>query len=113
MLNFDEARVALAQERAKTVHQLEELGATETGELRSDLNLGEGFADAGAITAERTELLGLADALAKQVAEIDSAVEAIDDGTYGVCESCGQDIPAARLEARPSSTLCVTCKSKR
>jgi DnaK suppressor protein len=113
MVDFDEARAELARERTKLVHQLAELGATETGELRSGLNLGEGFADAGAITAERTELLGLADALAKQVTEIDEAVAAIEAGTYGVCSSCGQDIPAARLEARPSSTLCVSCKSKR
>ena len=113
MVDFDEARAGLAKERTKLVHQLAELGATETGELRSGLNLGEGFADAGAITAERTELLGLADALAKQVAEIDQAVAAIEAGTYGVCSSCGQDIPPARLEARPSSTLCVSCKSKR
>ncbi len=113
MVDFDEAWAELAKERTKLVHQLAELGATETGELRSGLNLGEGFADAGAITAERTELLGLADALATQVEEIDEAVAAIEAGTYGVCSSCGQDIPAARLEARPSSTLCVSCKSKR
>lgn len=113
MVDVKAAKVSLLEERAKLVHQLDELGATETGELRSGLNLGEGFADAGAITAERTELLGLADALATQVSEVDAALSAIQDGTYGVCQSCGQDIPAARIEARPSSLLCVDCKSQR
>ena len=113
MVDYDAARALLGKEREKLVHQLEELGATEDGELRSGLNLGEGFADAGAITAERTELLGLADALAIQVSEIDAAVAAIDDGSYGTCAVCGQEIPAARLEARPSSRLCVGCKSNR
>ena len=113
MVDYEAARAALAAERAKLVHQLDELGATETGELRSGLNLGEGFADAGAITAERTELLGLAEALATQVSEMDAAAKAIDQGTYGVCAKCGQDIPPARLEARPSALLCVTCKSQR
>lgn len=112
MVDYDAVRAVLVQERAKLVRQLTDMGATESGELRSGLNLGEGFADAGAITAERTELLGLADALAKQVVEIDSAMAAIEAGTYGVCAGCGQDIPANRLEARPSSQLCVTCKSK-
>ncbi len=113
MVDYDATRAILAQERAKLVHQLDELGATETGELKSGLNLGEGFADAGAITAERTELLGLAESLSTQVEEVDSALSAISAGTYGVCSSCGQEISPARLEARPSSTLCVACKSKR
>lgn len=113
MANTDEIRAVLDAERAKLVHQLEELGATEKGELRLGLNLGEGFADAGAVTAERTELLGLAEVLATQVSEVDAAVAAIDDGTYGVCQSCGNPIPEARLQARPTSLLCVDCKSRR
>jgi len=113
MVDYDATRAILAGERAKLVRQLDELGATETGELKSGLNLGEGFADAGAITAERTELLGLAESLSTQVEDIDSALAAIAAGTYGLCSSCGLEIPPARLEARPSSTLCVTCKSKR
>lgn len=110
---MDAVKVVLSEEREKLVHQLDELGATETGELRSGLNLGEGFADAGAITAERTELLGLAEVLSIQVSEVDAAFEAIEDGTYGVCKSCGKEIPAARIEARPTSLLCVDCKSQR
>lgn len=113
MVDYDATRAILARERAKLVHQLDELGATETGELKSGLNLGEGFADAGAITAERTELLGLAESLSTQVEDIDSALAAISAGTYGVCSSCGLEISPVRLEARPSSTLCVACKSKR
>ena len=44
------------------------------------------------------------------VREIDRALAKIDDGTYGRCARCGQEIPEERLEAVPYATLCVTCK---
>lgn len=106
------AKAALDEERAKLVHQLEELGANEKGELRIDVDMGEGFADAAAITAERTERLGIAESLSSMLESVDNALRHIEAGTYGVCEECGKDIGATRLEARPSSLLCVDCKSK-
>jgi DnaK suppressor protein len=44
------------------------------------------------------------------VHEIDRALEKIEDGTYGLCERCGQPIPEERLDAVPYATLCVSCK---
>ena len=41
---------------------------------------------------------------------LDLALKKIDDGTYGKCERCGQDIPQERLDAVPYATLCVTCR---
>lgn len=41
------------------------------------------------------------------------ALERIDDGEYGICESCGSAIPIARLEALPYTTVCVTCAQRR
>ena len=112
-MDFDGARTALNEEREKLVRQLDELGATETGDLRSDLEFGDGFADAGAATAERTEVLGLVETLKGALNSVDKALVQIDNGTDGFCDSCGQPIPPERLEARPSSVLCVDCKSKR
>ena len=56
-MSIDEraSRTALEEEKARLLHQLDELGATPDGDLRTDLDLGEGFADAAAITAERSE----------------------------------------------------------
>ena len=107
-----EAAARLREERANLVHQLAELGATETGELRSDVDFGEGFADAAAATAERTEVLGLVDSLKTMLADVDRALAQIEEGTYGICRNCGKEIGEARLEFRPESTLCVECKSK-
>lgn len=106
------AESVLRDERDRVVHQLEELGASESGDIRSDREFSDGFADAAAATAERTELLGLVDSLTNQLEEIDAALARIDAGTYGICASCGEEINPARLEARPSSILCVDCKSK-
>lgn len=42
-------------------------------------------------------------------AEIDAALRRVVEGTYGVCERCGNRIPHARLEVRPTARLCVNC----
>lgn len=111
-IDIDILRLALEEERVSVVHRLRELGATETGDLTERVQFGDGFADAGAATAERTETLGLVDALKAQLDGIDAALARMDEGTYGTCARCGKEIPAARLEARPESILCVECKSK-
>lgn len=115
MTTFDttSAKVALTEEREKIVHQMIELGVTETGELTGDVDYGDGFADAAAATAERTEVLVVVESLKSQLSDIDEALSRIEKGTYGVCKKCGKDIPAARLEFRPSSIYCVDCKSAR
>ena len=95
------------------VHQMQELGATESGDLTGDVNYGDGFSDAGAATAERTEVIGLVDALKGQLEDIDAALVQIATGTYGTCVTCGEEIGAARLEFRPASIQCVSCKSKK
>jgi DnaK suppressor protein len=47
------------------------------------------------------------------LAEIDGAIDRIDNGTYGTCRSCGQQIAEERLEARPYATLCIDCQRLR
>ena len=106
------AEAALRESRAHLVHQLEELGAAETGDLNADIDFGGSFADAAAVTAERTEVLGVVDSLKAQLANVDQALGKIAAGTYGICEDCGKAIPTARLEARPESVRCVDCKAK-
>ncbi len=114
MTTFDiaGAEKALREQRDHLVHQLGELGAAESGDLRVDLDFGGSFADAAAVTAERTEVLGVVESLKKQLANVDRALAHIADGTYGICERCGKEIAAARLEARPTSVLCIDCKTQ-
>jgi DnaK suppressor protein len=112
-VNIDAAVAALQTEREKLVRQLTELGATESGELTGDVDYGDGFADAAAATAERSEVLGIVDNLTKLLADVDQALAKVEDGTYGQCKQCGKEIGAARMEFRPTSRYCVDCKSRK
>lgn len=112
-MDHDSAQRRLTEQRTELFHQLAELGAAESGDLRVDVDFGEGFADAAAATAERTEVLGLISSLRDRVAEIDVALGRIADGSYGLCVSCGREISPARLEHRPESVHCVDCKTTR
>jgi DnaK suppressor protein len=47
----------------------------------------------------------------KLIRKIDEAIKSIDDGDYGYCEACGVEIGIRRLEARPTATLCIDCKT--
>lgn len=112
VLDIASAEKALRKERENLVHQLDELGAAESGDLKSDLDFGGSFADAAAVTAERTEVLGLVDSLKKQLDDVDAALAHIEAGTYGTCDKCGEEIGAARMEFRPASVFCVDCKTR-
>ena len=48
----------------------------------------------------------------KLITKIQDALKRMDDGEYGICEECGEDISLARLKARPVTTLCVSCKAR-
>ena len=73
----------------------------------------EGFADSGQVTAERGEVDALAGSLRETLLEVDAALGKLEAGTYGQCESCGNDIAEDRLEAMPAARLCMSCASKR
>jgi len=47
-----------------------------------------------------------------QLADIEHALHKFEEGTYGLCDSCGQPIDPARLEALPQATLCLSCKAR-
>lgn len=111
-LDIATAEKALREERENLVHQLGELGAAESGDLKADIDFGGSFADAAAVTAERTEVLGLVDSLKQQLDDVDKALAHIEAGTYGTCDNCSKEIGAARMEFRPASVLCVDCKSR-
>lgn len=47
----------------------------------------------------------------KLLKKINEALDLVDEGEYGYCESCGVEIGVRRLEARPTATLCIDCKT--
>ena len=75
----------------------------------------EGFADpADRATAEadRAFTLRIRDRERRLIRKIQSALQRIDDGTYGICDECGEEISIPRLKARPVTRLCINCKAK-
>jgi DnaK suppressor protein len=73
---------------------------------------GDDQADAGAKTFEREHELALTENARELLELSERALVRMDEGTFGVCESCGQPIGKARLQAFPRATLCVTCKQR-
>jgi DnaK suppressor protein len=73
---------------------------------------GDDQADAGTKASEREHELALTQNAQDLLDQGERALARIDAGTYGVCESCGQPIGKARLQAFPRATLCVMCKQR-
>lgn len=73
---------------------------------------GDDPADAGSKSFEREHELSLAASTRAGLAQNVHALERLEDGSYGQCESCGEPIGKARLQAYPRATLCLACKSK-
>ncbi len=60
--------------------------------------------------AEYADELSVENRLEEELRDVESALKSIEAGTYGVCKYCKQDIDEKRLEARPSSSSCISCK---
>lgn len=73
---------------------------------------GDDQADAGAKTYEREQEISLANNAREMLEQTEHALERLDNGTYGICESCGSPIGKLRLQAAPRATLCLPCKIK-
>jgi DnaK suppressor protein len=108
-LQTPDLRAVLEQERADLSDQLTELGYADGG---AGLTYDSGFADSSQVTAERGEAEALATTLKETLAEVEHALAKFDEGNFGKCEDCGKEIPAARLEAMPSSRYCIDCAGK-
>jgi RNA polymerase-binding transcription factor len=102
-------RDRLQGERDRLHDQLRQMGVGPGGTLDFD----DGFADSGQVTAERGEVEALGGTLLDTLREIEDALRKFDTGTYGLCESCGNQIAEARLEAMPAARLCIDCASRR
>jgi RNA polymerase-binding protein DksA len=86
----------------------------ELAGLMRDAGDGAGHdqADLGATSFERDQELTVLNNEREMLAQIERALQRIDDGTYGICESCGQPIGKGRLMAFPRATLCLSCKQR-
>ena len=64
------------------------------------------------IAFERAQVIALLAAGRRRVTDLDGALARSAAGTYGTCETCGEEIPAGRLAVRPFATTCVRCAGR-
>ncbi|MFD6529036.1 TraR/DksA family transcriptional regulator [Streptomyces sp. NPDC060184] len=106
----------IAAERASTSEQIEALRRDFEGivEANALVAVDDEHDPEGSSTAfERAHVAALLARADEHLAELDRALERLDRDDYGRCRSCGEPIPAARLEVRPEATLCVGCAAER
>jgi DnaK suppressor protein len=94
-----------------------DLGVVESHSMNStsaessgDLIYSDHMADMGSASMEREKAFMFASRDGAYLEQLDEAVSRLDDGSYGVCRVCDTDIPKARLEAVPTTKICVACK---
>ena len=68
--------------------------------------------DQASAESDRNFYIRLKEREQKLIKKIDAALEQIENGTFGICESCGKEIGFKRLKARPVATLCIKCKTE-
>jgi DnaK suppressor protein len=90
---------------------LKEANRTVTGMSDTKENMPDP-ADRATLESDRNFTLRIRDRERRLIGKIKDALERIDNGTYGICESCEEDISDERLKARPVTTLCIECKKK-
>jgi RNA polymerase-binding protein DksA len=110
---IDEVIADLNDDRARVVRTLTAQEEDLAGLMR-DAGDGAGHdqADMGATSFERDQELIVLNNEREKLAQIDRALARIADGTYGICESCGNPIGKGRAMAFPRATLCLTCKQR-
>jgi len=110
--NFSELYQRLKKEKIQLEGKLEQLRAHEQAlsERREGSPYGKREEEADqAIELEKR--LALKRRLIDSLAAIERALQKYESGTYGICDSCGQSIGHARLEALPQANLCLRCKA--
>lgn len=112
----EEIQEVIAELEADRQRLQDEVDAAEADLAQLMRESGEGSgddqADAGAATWEREHELSLANNAKELLEQIERAQERIREGTYGLCESCGEPVGKMRLQAFPRATLCLSCKQK-
>ena len=109
----EQARTLLEGEKKRIENELAQLSLdAQSNDVRRE---GSPFGKREEEATESLEFekrLALEKQLYEQMSDIEHALQKIEDGTYGLCDSCGQPIGENRLEALPQASLCIECKAK-
>ena len=113
MVEFAELYERLKKEKTELLEKLEQLRTL--GQPSAERKEGSPFGKREEEADEASELekrLALEERLGESVNKVEHALQKYEAGTYGLCDSCGQSIEKARLEAIPQASLCLSCKAQ-
>jgi len=100
---------SLTARRADLQADLDRL--TQPPEQGASVGFGKRIGDGTTEAVERLATTATARSIAASINDIDKALVKLEEGTYGICDSCGRAIGDERLKALPASALCVSCAS--
>ena len=106
-LDLAEVERQLRAEQAELRERMADL--SRPPERGSQVSFGKRIGDGTTEAISRLTEVGVHANLQESERRVSRALEKIEDGSYGTCDSCGKEIPAGRLRAVPQSVLCVEC----
>lgn len=105
--DLDAIRRTLEERRDRNLERV--AGLAKRPELGAAQGFGKRIGDGTTEAISRLTDIGVGRSLESSVGRTERALAKLDEGTYGICDSCGEPIAAARLEAMADVALCVTC----
>jgi DnaK suppressor protein len=106
--DLDKLKEILEGEKRRIMRHLEDLSDTSVADI--DTPSGDSV-DLAALEINQNSLVKVGKRELNHLKKIDVALKKMEEGTYGECESCGEEIAVARLLARPVAQLCIDCKT--
>lgn len=106
--DLDQLKGLLEEEKRRILRHLEDLSDTSVADI--DTPSGDSV-DLASLEINQNSLVKVGKRELNHLKKIDAALQKIEDGSYGECESCGEQIAVARLLARPVAQLCIDCKT--
>jgi DnaK suppressor protein len=114
---LSELKKKLEEQKARVLADLESVGSSVGGNEGAGYDAkfpdyGDSMEDNAIEVQDYTKNLSLERDLQKELASIEKTLQKMEDGTYGICNYCGQKIELERLKIRPESSSCVACKKQ-
>jgi RNA polymerase-binding transcription factor len=103
---------ALQERRSELEEELASLTAVPRDPMAA-VSFGKRIGDGTTEAVDRLNKVGAANSIAVTLADVERALEKLSDGTYGLCDECGEPIGEERLEAISWATLCIACARTR
>ncbi len=103
---LEELKRLLIEQRSTIIERLE----NQVKDVEDVVFSGGDELDRGGLEGSRLLRYRISDRETKLLKKINNILVKIEDGTYGICEICGAEIPFERLKARPVTSMCIKCK---